>query len=443
MKRKVWIRAFVFALSLVLIGNVCNVSAFAQENKNDIKLITWMWTDELGEMGRHYMETHPDGYTIEHVVVPFDSYQTALNNAIQSKSEDAPDIFAGEAGFFKQYIDSNLCIPLSEVGITEADTDASGIYKYMLELGTDADGELKGLGFQTVAGVCYYRTSYAKQYLGVETPEEFKELIKDWDKFLVTAKTLFDASNGFVRMVGGMGDITAPFRIGQRTMNYVEDDRLNVEPFVEEYMEYTKTLINSDLTCDNSARQSGSWYAEANDAIEEYSFLCTFGAPWLLAYVLQPNIGDEPGESTYGDWSICESPYSFFNGGTWFMISSSSKNKEAAAEYLRYLTLDTSTEGNLYWWLTEKGDATSSQIVNEMVVDGYANGFVGGQNSLLYFMNAAEAYDQIPCYSNYDATIEGIMDDEALAYTEGKVTLEEAMENYINRVADELGVFVD
>ncbi|MBR6835785.1 MAG: extracellular solute-binding protein, partial [Oscillospiraceae bacterium] len=104
------------------------------------------------------------------------------------------DIMFLEADWCLNFInDDAQTLPLSEIGYS--DSDFSDIYDYVVETGkSTTTGALKGISWQAAAGGFCYREDLAEQYLGVKTPDEMQEKVKDWDIFLATAKALKDAN---------------------------------------------------------------------------------------------------------------------------------------------------------------------------------------------------------------------------------------------------------
>ena len=92
---------------MLLVG--CMSFASAEEGK--IKLVVWSFTNELqGMIEKYYLPDHPE-LDINWTIIPTDGdqYLTKVDTLLgsDSGSDDAPDLFAIEAGFVKHYIDND------------------------------------------------------------------------------------------------------------------------------------------------------------------------------------------------------------------------------------------------------------------------------------------------------------------------------------------------
>lgn len=406
----------------------------AEENPSDITLTVWSWTEEVEQMLDHYTETHPDSYNFNFVLVGFDEYQQLLDTALMTGSDEAPDLITGDLAFFKKYVNSDFTLPLEDLGIdVDAETAAAGSYQYTVDLGTSDDGLHKGLAHQGTAGSFIYRRSIAKEYLGTDDPDEVAEYIKDWDTLFETAELLKEKSDGKVCLVSGNGDIHDLF-FYNRTSDFVVDGKLVVEDVILDYFRISKKLVENGYTTDNAKRFQEAWYGNIK-GINDKQILGTFGAPWVLAYQVMPNCGEEGGEGTWGDWAICKPPVNFFGGGTWFMASSATKHPEAVGEIIRYMTLDATEEGNLYWWATDKGDFVNSATINNTLGDGYEQPFCQGENTIALWSELGKEIEA-PVITAYDQTVDKILGEEVRSYTEGSKDLQTAVNDFMSRVAE-------
>ena len=109
------------------------------------------------------------------------------------KGDGDADLMCLEADWILQYInDDQLTAPLSALGIEESAYADS--YGYTVAIGKNDAGVLKGASFQAAPGGFAYRADLAKEYLGVNSPDDMQKLVKDWDTFQSTAKTLYEKS---------------------------------------------------------------------------------------------------------------------------------------------------------------------------------------------------------------------------------------------------------
>ncbi|MBQ6721506.1 MAG: extracellular solute-binding protein, partial [Clostridia bacterium] len=306
--------SLVLALALVL---GCMSIAGAEAPKT--KLVVWSFTNELqGMIDKYYAPNHPE-IEFEFQIYPTDgsAYETKVDNTLgvpdAAVSEEAPDIFTLEAAFVKHYVESDFTGDLKDIGFT--DDELAVAFPVMAQIGQNSNGIQKGLSWQSTPGVLMYRASLAEKYLGVKSPEEMQEKVKDWDTFLETAEELKTASEGACKMVCGSGDIWNAYQY-QRSQGWVVDGKLNIDDELLDFEELCKTLEQDDLT-QKAGAWGETWFAGMRGEIET---LCYFLPTWGLHYTLKPNCGQgtndkmteeelstynlENGNGTYGDWRI-------------------------------------------------------------------------------------------------------------------------------------------
>ena len=143
----------------------------------------WAFTDEVPGMIEKYKETHPDfKYEINTTIIATTdgAYQPALDQALAAGGADAPDIYACEAAFVLKYTQgdmSSYACPYDDLGIdTQAKIDEAKIAQYTVDVGTNPDGKVVGLGYQATGGAFIYRRSIAKDAFGTDDPEEIKDI---------------------------------------------------------------------------------------------------------------------------------------------------------------------------------------------------------------------------------------------------------------------------
>ena len=149
------------------------------------------------------------------------------------------------------------------------------------------------------------------------------------------------------------------------------------------------------------------------------------------------NAGAKGGDGTYGDWAVCEPTVNTYQGGTWFLATTLTKHPEACGEMIRYFTLNATKEGNMYWWVTDKGDISSSAAVNGMIIPDFSLDFCAGQNTLAV-QDAVAKNIKKPLTTQYDGLVEEIIIDEASSYADGEKNLQEAIDSMIQRVGEQV-----
>ena len=445
--------SLVLALVLVL-----GVMSFASADEEKIELKMYSFTNELqGVIEKYYLPTHPnvvitaDDWTI--IPTDGDQYLTKVDTLLGSSadSDEAPDLFAIEAGFVKHYIDSPFTAPLADIGFTDADYE--GALDVMLKAGQDSNGVQKGLAWQSTPGALFYRASLAEKYLGVKTPEEMQALVADWDLFVETAQKLYDASEGACKMVTGSGDLWNVYQY-QRTQPWVVDGKLVIDDELLDYEELCKTLYENKLT-----QQAGAWgevwFAGMQGATET---LCYFLPTWGLHYTLKPNCVaggfsttsaeeeaklqklSEENNGTYGDWRMIAGPCAYSWGGTWIGVNAgklakaSDAKKAAMYDLIKFVTLD---QDFLYQYAIDSGDFVGNKaVVDKYLAEGERpNPFLGGQDHYKLFADYV-SLTNVDILNYYDNKINDAWSKFVTTpYETGEKTLEEAIEGFKKEVA--------
>lgn len=388
------------------------------ENKAD-KLVVWTFTDEIkGMIENYYLKAHPDlPYEVEIVVIPNDQYQSKLDPALAS-GKSAPDVFALEAAYVNKYVDSKFTADLATVGIDKNNVDTM---QYVLDVATDSEEKLKGLSWQATPGAFFYRRSIAKEYLGTDDPAEVQAMVSDFDKFYDTAKKIYDGSNGEVKAISSLGDLVQVF-YAAREDGWVVDNKFVIDPKIEELLDMGRKLESEGLT--NQAEQwTENWFASMSGNDVFGYFLPT----WGLHYVLKTNaVNAETGASTEGDWAMIQGPSPYFWGGTWVAMREGSEMEQAAADLIRYLTLD---EEFLTAWANDTGDFLSNGTVVNAIKGDFTEPFLAGQNHYAAFAEMAPAVDA-SILTGADKDIQDLFTEQLTAYSKGEKEKDAAIADF-------------
>lgn len=425
----------------------------AEESTGEKEVINvWAFTKEVPDMIQQYIDTHPDfaaKYEIKSTVIATTegAYQPALDQALASGGEDAPDIYCAEAAFVLKYTQgdaSQYAAAYEDLGI-----DVSGklseaqIAQYTVDIGTNGDGKLVGLGYQATGGAFIYRRSIAKDVWGTDDPAEVSTKIgPGWDKFFAAAEELKAKGYG---IVSGDGDVWHAVE-NSSDSGWIVDGKLNIDPKREEFLDLSKKLKDNGYHNDTQDWQD-AWYADMKGEGAK-PILGFFGPAWLINYTMADNSGGSaPGEGTYGDWAVCDSPIGFFWGGTWVLANKDTQKSEAVGEIIEWITLDSSEDGLQYHWAngTLYGEGGTKDAVASNTVMGKSDGsveFLGGQNMFDYFVPAND-YAKGTVLTQYDETINMYWREQVREYTAGNKSREQAIADFKQQVADNLDVVVE
>ncbi len=427
-----------------------DVAEDVQDNPEDNVLNVWAFTEEVPGMIQKYVEAHPDfPYEIKTTVIATTegAYQPALDQALAAGGADAPDIYAAEAAFVLKYTQGDAAqyaAAYEDLGIdVAAKLDEAQIAQYTVDIGTNPDGKLVGLGYQATGGAFIYRRSVAKDTWGTDDPAEIsKKIGPGWDQFFTAAEELKAKGYG---IVSGDGDVWHAVENSSDT-GWIVDGKLNIDPKREEFLDISKKLKDNNYHNDTQDWHD-AWFAHMNGEGAK-DVLGFFGPAWLINYTMAPNCGGEAvGEGTYGDWAVCDSPIGFFWGGTWVLANKDTDKAQAVGDILEWITLDSSEEGLQYKWAngTLNGEGGTKDSVASNTVMGISDGavdFLGGQNMFDYFVPANE-YAKGTNLTQYDETINSYWREQVREYTAGNKSREQAIADFKQQVADNLDVIVE
>lgn len=408
-------------------------------------LNVWSFTEEVPTMIDKFLELNPDfaaKYEIKKTVIATTegAYQPALDQALAGGGADAPDLFTAEAAFVLKYTQgdaSQYAATYKDLGIdVDNEIKAADIAQYTVDIGTNKNGDVVGLGYQATGGAYIYRRSIAKDVWGTDDPAEIAKIIgPGWDKFFAAAADLKAKGYG---IVSGDGDIWHAVENSSDTP-WVVDGKFNIDPKREAFLDLSMKLKENDYHNDTQDWQD-AWYADMKDAGAKKIF-GYFGPAWLINYVLAGNSGD-----TFGDWAVCEPPVGFFWGGTWVLGSASSEKKEAVGQIIDWITLNTTETGLQYLWAngSMNADGTKDAVASGKVM-GMSNGeltFLGGQNMFDVFIPANQ-FANGKNLTQYDETINTYWRDQVRAYTSGSKSREDAIKSFKQIVGDNLDIIVE
>lgn len=412
----------------------------------------WSFTDEVPNMIAKYKEFHPDfDYEIKSTIIATTdgAYQPALDQALAAGGPDTPDIYCAEAAFVLKYTQgdaSKYAAPYEDLGIDVATkVKEADIARYTMDIGTNGDGKLVGLGFQATGGAFIYRRSLAKETWGTDDPGTVGKKLgagtDSWDQFFNAAAELKATGYG---IISGDGDLWHAVE-NSSDQGWIVDGKLTIDAKREAFLDLSKELLDNGYHNDTRDWQD-AWFADMKgEGIKPiFGF---FGPAWLINYTMAPNSGGaKAGEGTFGDWAVCESPVGFFWGGTWVLTSKDSQKKEAVKDIIEWITLDSSDDSLQYRWANgTMNDAGTKDTVASGVIMGKSDGsidFLGGQNMFDVFVPANQ-YAKGTNLTQYDETINLYWREQVREYTAGNKSREQTLKDFKQQVADNLDIIVE
>jgi len=415
-------------------------------NKKIINI--WCYGDDVPKAIEKFKELHPDfGYEIKtnDLINVCESYQVMLDDGLAAGGSDAPDIYSVESAYANKYTQGEkyqYAADYKDLGI-DVDTllKEASIPKYSIDVGTNPEGKLVGLGYQSTGSAFIYRRSIAKDVWGTDDPSIIKDIIgPGWDKYFLAAADLKAKGYGICSSADDLWLAVA----NNSAQGWVVDGKLVIDPKREEFLDLAMKLKKNDYS-NNSRAWLDDWYEDIKGEGKKqvFGFL---GPAWFLNYIITSNSGGETvGEGTYGDWAICEPPVASFWGGTWVLANKGTKAKDGVGEIIKWITLDTSDTGFQYLLANDKLGLGTKETVASVTVMKKSDGksdFLGGQNLFEVYIPAAEKANGKNA-TEYDDAINLYWLNQVQEYTEGKKSREQAITDFKQLVADNLDVIIE
>lgn len=404
------------------------------------KLVVWTLANDLIDYGKKFEEE--TGMAVETIVIEPENYPTKVQTALLG-GESEPDIIVGEPKMLEDFYEAGFFEDLNQFG---AQDYADQIVDYVWEVGQDSEGVQRAISYQITPAGIYYRRDIATEVFGTDDPEEVGKLFADYPTILQTAETL--KSKGY-RIFSS----DAEMNVFSGDSAWVVDGTLNVDPSREAFMDLCVELYQKDLTA-YANQWSTPWYQAmagevpiltadiqnyADDSVnvwDEESFaeategmdtttVFAYGLPAWGVLTMRDNVGE-----TSGLWGVCAGPSFGFDGGTYIGISSQSKRKEQAWEFVKFCTLNEETSD---WWIEfSEGDTVSLKSALEKHKDD-ENAVYGGQKLYQFWLEQAEGIDTSKV-TRYDQGIGDAWGKAISAIKTGEMTKEEAIAGFYDVV---------
>lgn len=392
------------------------------------KIVVWSFTDEVQDMIPYFNEVYPN-IEVEFVVIPNQDevYLNKVNTTLRSGA-GGPDVFTGEAAFYKQFINAGYWEPLSGAPYN-ADALLGDLVPYVPGSTKDADGNVTALSWQATPGALFYRRSIAKEVLGTDDPAEVSKYTSDLNKFYELGAMVREKFGDEKYLLAGYSDMSQ-FIYNLREEPYIVDGKLNIPQGFYDYMKLSKEMRDNGIEAGTSTWQP-PWFSSMADG----SVMCYILPTWGLHYVLKPSAEPEAnsGEKEFsGDWGMAVPPASYSWGGTWIGINSMSKQKMLAWQFVKFIGAN---DDFLEKWAKKTGDFVANTKVVDKITPTFAEPFLGGQNHYEYFGKEAKKID-VSMRGPYDFQIENAWGDQVALYVDGQKSFDEAVADFKKAVLE-------
>ncbi len=434
--------AFTLLATTAACGGAAKTSEPASDEQGKV-LNIYCWNEEFKSRFTDYFEKAglvPDGVKVNFVITPNqdNAYQNALDEALLNQenaaADDKIDIFLIEADYALKYVNTDYTLDVvKDIGLTEA--DLADQYQYTKDIVTDSNDVIKGTTWQATPGLFAYRRSIAKDVLGTDDPVKVQEALADWDKFDAVATQA--AGKGF-KMLSGYDDSFRTFTNNVSQPWVDKDKKIVIDPNVMRWVDQTKLYTDKGYN-NKTSLWAPEWAADQGPAGKVFGF---FYSTWGINFTLLGNSLATPeseggkaevGNGIYGDWAVCQGPQNYYWGGTWICAAAGTDNKDLVKSVMYTLTCDPATMKKI----TEDTQDYTNNItaMNELANSDFKSDFLGGQNHIKLFAEAAPKID-MSNISPYDQACTEEFRAAFKDYFDGKVSKDEALANFYTAVIE-------
>ena len=405
----------------------------------------WCWNDEFQSRFNDYYPgvekvaedksttTLKDGTTVKWTINPNENnnYQDKLDNALLAQesaaADDKIDIFLIEADYALKYVDSDYTMNVADLGLTE--DDMKDQYQYTKDIVTDSNGAIKGTTWQATPGLFAYRRSIAKDVLGTDDPEKVQEALADWDKFDDVAEQA--AAKGY-KMLSGYDDSYRTFS-NNVSAPWVDGTSVVVDENIMKWVEQTKEFTEKGYNNKTSLWDDG-WAADQGPKGKVFGF---FYSTWGINFTLLGNSLETPeaeggkaevGNGIFGDYAVCEGPQPYYWGGTWICAATGTDNADLVKDVMYQLTCNAEIDKKI---TVDTQDYTNNIPAMEELAndDSFGSEFLGGQNHIKLFAEAAKKIDMSNA-GKYDQGCNEKFQTAFKDYFDGNASIDKAKANF-------------
>lgn len=403
-------------------GNDTSAPAELKDDGDCLTILTWNGNSDTTKMVEFFLaQKGYDESKVKFVGVG-DNGEGARDGYRQYlKGDGDADLMICDADWIQDYANSSDTASYEAIGLKKSDFPDS--FSYTLSFGTDASGVLKANSFQATPGGFVYRSDLAKEYLGVNSPEEMQALVKDWDTFEATAKKVYEASNGACSLQSTEGGLWQVFQ-SNRTQPWVVDGKLVMDT-AEDFYDFAKRMADEHGIA-GVGQWSPAWYASVNDGTAMGDFAPTWGLttnPGSILFNFANGVDtNEKGEAvaredaprTSDKMAICEGPAGWYWGGSYIAVSPKCDNKTLAKEFIEFYCKDADS---MKAYAQETSDFVNSKAVMSSLDSG--NTLLNGQNHYAILTKVMDNLNLEGKITKFDSVIKGKFNDSVNGYIDG------------------------
>lgn len=349
-----------------------NEKSGGEDGKTELTVWTWPNNDQTFEEITIplFEKKYPD---INVTVQGFsqDSYHDKLATA--AVSGEGPDVAMIEIGNVVKFKELGAFEDLSKDPY-KADEFEGQYVDFFWDYATGEDGYIFALPKNSAPATMFYnKTLFEEAGLPTE-PEEVHGLLKTWDDYFKVADQL--SASGEKWMIDTPGGIVDTVMQQAGTSYFDEDGQLLID---NEHFKYGYDLVKklNDL---EAISPYEAYSPEWNASMQNGTVATFFAGNWFGKYLKNNAVGTE------GEWGITYAPEyngqsSFNNGGDFIGILKDSKNKEAAWEFVKFVSQDMENLKGMYEkdelypafsagmeedWMNQEKEFFGGQVTNEI-----------------------------------------------------------------------------
>lgn len=427
------------------------------ENINEIlnptdysgEITVWSFTNEVEQMIPYFNQVYPN-ITVNFTSIP-NQDEVYLNRIhdVMSSGVGAPDVFTGEAAFYRQFIDNEYWMALDGINYDISDFE-NDIVPYILDSTLDENGKVRALSWQATPGGLFYRRSIAEAVLGSGDPDVVSQYTSSLEGLKELGQLIKDEYGNEKYLLSSYSDMQQ-FVYNLKDEPYTDGNSFTTPETLHTYMEIAKEFAELEITKEgywitNDENEeeyvsTSVWYPGWFEGMADASVMCYVLPTWGLHYVLKPSAEPEAnnGEMEFtGDWGLATPPAAYSWGGTWIGVNDQTSEQQKILSY-QFVKFVATNKNFLTRWAKDTGDFIANMDIIEDIKDDFSDPFLGGQNHYLYFYEEAQKVD---VYDNgpYDFQIENAFGQAVADYVEGVKSYDDAITGFEDDVYSILGI---
>ncbi len=308
---------------------------------------------ELVGIVKKYAESHPEFkykiHSVQGSTIDDNNFLSQVVDALEKGDGNSIDIYSVPSIYAKEFVAgkyAGYASTYQELGINvDTALKKADIPQFAIDAGTNPDGNIIALPYETSVYAFMYRRSIAKKVWGTDDPDKIAEIIgtdsDNWSKFVEAAKTL--KKHGYYIMPGCYG-FWPLFTDGIDAYNQTLNGNKTIYPKWEEFLDISKLLFDNGCIKDTDPFTE-QWYQDLNGKGDKPVFGLVLTEN-QLAHLSNASYL----QNTAGDWAICLTTRVNTIDGihSGIMVNRNSQHKDNIAPLIEWMTLDCSETGLQY-----------------------------------------------------------------------------------------------